>query len=87
VKYTTALRLGTAEAGQDGDLPPLAISADGKGVAMRPEARRSTGKAPDERVRTFSRRAGTGEKKGGKRMAETGCVFDVVVAENLIRAG
>ena len=64
--------------GQDGDLPPLAISADGKGVAMRPEARRRTGKAPGERVRTFSKRAGTGEKKGCKRMAETGCVFDVL---------
>jgi hypothetical protein len=45
---------------------------------MRPEARRRTGKAPDERVRTFAKRAGTGEKKGCKRMAETGCVFDVV---------
>ena len=64
--------------GQDADLPPLAISADGKGVAMRPEARRRTGKAPGERVRTFSKRAGTGEKKGCKRMAETGCVFDVL---------
>jgi hypothetical protein len=64
--------------GQDGDLPPLAISADGKGVAMRPEARRRTGKAPGERVRTFSKRAGTGEKKGCKRMAGTGCVFDVL---------
>ena len=64
--------------GQDGDLPPLAISADGKGVAMRPEARRRTGKAPGERVRTFSKRAGTGEKKGCKRIAETGCVFDVL---------
>jgi hypothetical protein len=62
----------------DGGLPPLAISADSKGVAMRPEARRRTGKAPERRVRTFSKRAGTGEKKGCKRMAETGCVFDVL---------
>ena len=45
---------------------------------MRPEGRRRTGKAPDERVRTFAKRAGTGEKKGCKRMAGTGCVFDVV---------
>ena len=63
---------------QEGCLLPLGMSADGKGVAMRPEARRRTGKAPDERVRTFAKRAGTGEKKGCKRMAETGCVFDVV---------
>ena len=63
--------------GEEGGLPPLAISADGKGVAMRPEARRRCAKAPGERVRTFSKRAGTGEKAGCKRMAETGCVFDV----------
>ena len=63
--------------GEEGGLPPLVISADGKGVAMRPEARRSCAKAPGKRVRTFAKRAGTGEKKGCKRMAETGCVFDV----------
>ena len=68
------------ETGQEG-LPPLAISADGKGVAMRPEARRRRGaKAPDERVRTFGKRRGTGEK-GHKRIAGTGCVFDVIVPE------
>jgi len=63
--------------GEEGNLPPLAISADGKGVAMRPEARRRTARAPGKRVRTFGKRTGTGEKKGHKRMAETGCVFDV----------
>src|SRR5437667_345102 len=62
---------------QEQGLPPLAISADGKGVAMLPGARRRRTKAPEQRVRTFARRAGTGEKKGHKRMAETGCVFDV----------
>jgi hypothetical protein len=35
--------------GQEG-LPPLAISADGKGVAMRPEARRGTATAPGKRA-------------------------------------
>ncbi len=59
-------------------LPPLAISADGKGVAMLPGgAAAAAARAPDQRVRTFDKRAGTGEKKGHKRMAETGCVFDV----------
>ena len=62
-------------------LPPLAISADGKGVAMLPQARRRRTKAPEQRVRTFDKRAGTGEKKGCKRMAETGCVFDVAVPD------
>jgi hypothetical protein len=57
-------------AGQDG-LAPLAVSADGKGVAMRPEARRSTARAPGRRSRNFEHRRGTGEK-GHKRMAETG---------------
>jgi hypothetical protein len=74
---------GTGEPEQEPErgLPPLAISADGKGVAMRPEARRRRTKAPEQRVRTFDKRAGTGEKKGHKRMAETGAVFDVVPPE------
>ncbi len=57
---------------------PLALSADGKGVAMRPGSRRKRTRAPEKRVRNFSGRAGTGEKKGHKRMAETACVFDVI---------
>ena len=32
--------------GEEGGLPPLAISADGKGVAMRPEARRQLREGP-----------------------------------------
>lgn len=62
-------------------LPPLALSGDGKGVAMLPEARRSRTRDPEQRVRTFEKRAGTGEKKGCKRMAETGAVFDVAVPD------
>ena len=65
--------------GEEGDLPPLALSADGKGVAMRPEARRRRGGKRGERVKTFGKRLGTGEKAGHKRMAETGCVFDVQI--------
>ena len=63
---------------QEQELAPLAISADGKGVAMRPEARRKTAVAPGARMRNFEHRRGTGEK-GHKRMAETACVFDVAV--------
>jgi hypothetical protein len=69
---------GEQEPGRGPGLPPLAISADGKGVAMLPEARRRRTKAPEQKVRTFDKRAGTGEKKGCKRMAQTGAVFDVV---------
>lgn len=70
---------------QEQGLPPLAISADGKGVAMLPEARRRRTRAPDQKVRTFEKRAGTGEKKGCKRMAETGAVFDVAVPDGPAR--
>jgi len=57
---------------------PLALSADGKGVAMRPESRRKRGtKAPGQRVRNFATRPGIGEK-GHKRVAEVACVFDVI---------
>jgi hypothetical protein len=66
-------------AGERGQgLPPLAISADGKGVAVLPQARRRRARAPEQKVRTFEKRAGTGEKKGCKRMAGTGAVFDVI---------
>ena len=53
--------------------PPLAISADGKGVAMRPEARRRTGQGPGPAgpdLRAPARHRG---EEGHKRMAETGC--------------
>ena len=60
------------------DLPPLAISADGKGVAMRPEGRRpeTARKAGSRPGQAFARRLGTGQKSGCKRIAETGVVFD-----------
>ena len=75
--------LAAGEPGQG--LPPLALSADGKGVAMLPEARRRRTRAPEQKVRTFEKRAGTGEKKGCKRMAETGAVFDVAVPDGPAR--
>lgn len=58
---------------------PLVLSADGKGVAMRPEARRRRSAAVP-RTKTFGKRLGTGEKTGHKRMAETGVVFDALPA-------
>jgi hypothetical protein len=71
---------GQPPAGQDGQAAgPLALSADGKGVAMRPESRRTGTKAPGARVKNFSKRPGIGEK-GHKRIAEVACVFDVVPA-------
>jgi hypothetical protein len=64
---------------------PLALSGDGKGVAMLPGARRRRTRAPEQKVRTFEKRAGTGEKRGCKRMAETGAVFDVAVPDGPAR--
>ena len=75
--YPALARKQEQQHGQRGQpAEPLAISADGKGVAMRPESRRRRTKAPEARVRNFDKRAGTGEK-GHKRMAQTGCVFDI----------
>jgi len=75
-------RAAVPQAGQEqeGGLLPLVISADGKGVAMRPEARRpetarKAGKRPGQ---AFGNRLGTGQKSGCKRIAETGAVFDVI---------
>jgi len=67
-------------AGPQGGLPPLAVSVDAKGVAMRPEARRAetARKARKRPGQAFGKRLGTGQKAGCKRMAETGCVFDVI---------
>ena len=75
--YPALAREQEQQQGQGPPAGPLAISADGKGVAMRPESRRRRTKAPGKRVRNFEKRAGTGEKKGCKRMAQTGCVFDI----------
>jgi hypothetical protein len=79
-------RAAVLQAGQEEEeegLLPLVISADGKGVAMRPEARRpetarKAGKRPGQ---AFGQRLGTGQKSGCKRIAETGVVFDVIPPE------
>jgi hypothetical protein len=89
--YPALARDQDRQQGQGEPAGPLAISADGKGVAMLPGSRRRRTKAPGKRVRNFEKRAGTGEKKGCKRMAQTGCVFDISPAprtpEQVIAAG
>lgn len=55
----------------------LVLSADGKGVVMRPEALRSaTAKAAAESGKKLSARLSKGEKLGRKRMAEVGAIYD-----------
>jgi hypothetical protein len=65
------------------DLPPvgkadiLALSFDGKGIVMRPEALRAT-TAKAATSQKLSTRLSRGEKRHRKRMAEVGAVFDVI---------
>jgi hypothetical protein len=55
----------------------LAISVDGKGIAMRPEALRpATAKAAARARATFRTRLASGEKPARKRMATLGVVYD-----------
>ncbi len=59
-----------------GDL--LVISADGKGIVMRPDALRSgTAKAASKANNKLKTRLSKGEKGNRKRMAEVGAVYDV----------
>lgn len=69
--YTQRLRpLATSE-------DVLVITADGKGIVMRPEALREGTRAAAERSRPkLATRLSKGEKGGRKRMAEVGCVYD-----------
>jgi hypothetical protein len=71
---------GQGQGQEEEGLLPLVMSADGKGVAMRPEARRpeTARRAAGRPGQAFARRLGTGQKSGSKRIAETGVVFDVL---------
>ena len=56
----------------------LALSADGKGVVMRPEGLRpATARAAAKTTHKLSARLSRGEKRGRKRMAEVGAVYEV----------
>ena len=66
-------------AGPDGEerLAVLGMSADAKGVSMRPDALRAdTARKAAKRERKGQKRLGSGQKQAKKRMAETGAVFD-----------
>ncbi|MFI0242222.1 ISKra4 family transposase [Streptomyces sp. NPDC016845] len=55
----------------------LVLSADGKGIVMRPEAlREAPRQAAARRQRTFRTRLAIGEKNARKRMATLGAVYD-----------
>lgn len=60
----------------DGDL--LVLSADGKGIVMRPDALRpGTAKAAAQANSKLQTRLSKGEKRNRKRMAEVGAVYDL----------
>jgi hypothetical protein len=61
----------------------LVLSADGKGIVMRPEALRpATAKAAANSTTKLVTRLSKGEKRNRKRMAEVGAVYD---AEPVVR--
>jgi len=63
-------------AGQSRDV--LALSADGKGIVMRPDALRpATAKAAQTSTTKLSTRLSKGEKRNRKRLAEVGAVYDI----------
>jgi hypothetical protein len=56
----------------------LVISADGKGIVMRPDSlREHTAKAAAAATNKLTTRLSRGEKRNRKRMAEVGAVYDV----------
>ena len=62
--------------GDAGDV--LVLSADGKGIVMRPDALRpATGKAAATATPKLESRLSKGEKRYRKRMAEVGAVYDL----------
>jgi hypothetical protein len=63
-------------AATEGDL--LILSADGKGIVMRPDALRpATAKAAGQATAKLATRLSKGEKRNRKRMAEVGAVYDL----------
>jgi len=75
VDFDTFYAQRQAPTGQDGDV--LVLSCDGKGVVMRPNALRpATAKAAATTNPKLATRLSKGEKRGRKRMAEVGAVYD-----------
>jgi hypothetical protein len=72
------LRHARAYPNQDSG-PILVISADGKGVVMRPcDLREPTRKAAEARTRKMGTRLSKGEKKNAKRMATVAAVYTIM---------
>ena len=62
----------------DDDADILVLSADGKGIVMRPDALRpATAKAAASTGKKLTTRLSKGEKRNRKRLAEVGTVYDL----------
>lgn len=71
-----ATRAGLADEGTEADV--LVLSADGKGIVMRPDALRpATAKAAAAATNKLECRLSKGEKRNRKRLAEVGAVYDL----------
>jgi len=71
-----ASRAGPASEGTETDV--LVLSADGKGIVMRPDALRpATAKAAAAATNKLECRLSKGEKRNRKRLAEVGAVYDL----------
>lgn len=71
--YENPLRTRAAVTNRD----VLVLSADGKGIVMRPDALRpATAKAARKATAKLKTRLSKGEKRNRKRMAEVGAVYD-----------
>ena len=78
--YTDPARSLTPVA--DSDI--LVLSADGKGIVMRPDALRpATAKAATSTTGKLKTRLSKGEKRNRKRMAEVGAVYDATPVERV----
>ncbi|MHB1739398.1 MAG: hypothetical protein ACYCXA_07955 [Actinomycetes bacterium] len=69
---------GHTEVDESDESDALVISADGKGIVMRPDSlREATAKAAAAATNKLTTRLSKGEKRNRKRMAEVGAVYDV----------
>lgn len=71
----------TAEYTEAAEDDALVISADGKGIVMRPDSlRAATAKAAAAATTKLATRLSKGEKRNRKRLAEVGAVYDLTPA-------
>jgi len=72
---------GDGDGDGDGDGEVIVLSADGKGIVVRPDALRpATAKAAQRASPKLKTRLSKGEKRNRKRLAEVGAVYEITPA-------